>query len=1090
MIVHRSNRTEALVEALAELVATPLGDPFAAETVVVQNLGMARWLGLELARRLGVWANPAFPFPRAFVRQVAAAVLGEPPAGAAAYQPESLAWAIAAELPRLTSARFAPVRRFLDDDRDGNKLLPLATRLADLFDQYAVFRPDLVRQWEQGGGGTQDWQPALWRALVERLGPHHPAARAEALLRALPDARRPGAPFPERVSVFGLATLPPTYVDLLAGLAPLVELHLFILGPTAEYVGDLPSRRERRQALASGADEGDLYLDAPPLLASLGRVGRDFQAVLEERADYQADDRYADPGEATLLAALQSDLLHARQRGDAADTPRLRLDPADDSLAVHSCHAPMREIEVLHDRLVALFAADPSLRPHDVIVMAPSIDRYAPLIEAVFTSPDRPRLPYYIADRRARATREVVDVFLRTLELLAGRLPAAAVLDLLALDPVRTRFAIPAESLDQLRRWVDDAGITWGADGAHRAAEGLPRLETHTWRRGLDRLLLGTALPSADDQLWQGVLPCADLEGADATLLGQFVAFVEVLLEHRQLVAAARTAPGWQTLLGGLLAALAARSPLNADQHEAILFALASLAERAEVGGFTGALGLDVVRRLLDAELAAGAAPPGFLTGAVTLCELVPMRTIPFRVVALVGLSDGVFPRVQRPLAFDHIARQPRPGDRTPRDDDRYLFLEALLSARERLLITYVGRSITDNAELPPSVVLAELLEAVDAMAALPPSADGHAPPARTAIVHQHPLQPFSPLAFGPSGPLASFARASFAGARAARGEGREPAPFLTAPLGDAPPITAVELDTLLEFFANPARWFLRERLRLRLPEDRDVSDDRDPIDLAGLEAWKVGDHLLRRARRGEPPDSAWPVLEASGKLPLGAPGRLVIDQQLPDALAIAARAAALSGGAPLAPTEIAKPFDGVELTGLLLDRCATGLLVTQFSKIGRYHELRVWIRHLVLNAAVDEHGESVLIGRARKPPGVTTVRFSPVRDAEQHLRALLALFARGQSRPLPLFQQASRDYAQVLRDGKGDAKAGAAARKAFGDGDREFGFSDSHDESVAMLFPDLPAELEGGEPAAGAIDAREVALTVYEPLFTYRSES
>ena len=187
-------------------------------------------------------------------------------------------------------------------------------------------------------------------------------------------------------------------------------------------------------------------------------------------------------------------------------------------------------MEVLHDRLSALFAADPTLRPHDVIVMTPSIDTYAPLVEAVFTSPDRPYIPFTIADRRARATRDVVDAFLRTLDVLAGRLPASAVLDLLTLDAVRQRFAIPAEALDVIRGWTEAAGVRWGADAAHRAEERLPPCGDNTWRFGLDRLLLGTALPSVDAALWQGTLPSGDLEGGEAELLGQFVAFVETLM--------------------------------------------------------------------------------------------------------------------------------------------------------------------------------------------------------------------------------------------------------------------------------------------------------------------------------------------------------------------------------------------------------------------------------------------------------------------------------------------------------------------------------------------------------------------------------
>ncbi|MFN8640829.1 MAG: exodeoxyribonuclease V subunit gamma [Candidatus Binatia bacterium] len=429
---------------------------------------MARPGAGRAARRLGQSGVPLSARARRSARQRDAR---RAPAAAAAFAPEA-AWA-AAELPRGWARRFAGTA--VPGGRPRRRCCR-SRRVANLFDQYAAFRPELVRRWSAAATATTGSPPGApwWRG-----GAVHPAARAEALRDALASDASPAAPLPSRVSIFGLATLPPTYVAILAALARRVDVHLFIPQSDARVLGRprlgartaaRARRRRRRRAL---------YLEGPPLLASLGRVGRDFQQILEERVPYQEDDRdlYRELGEATLLATLQSDLLALRVRG--VDAPPVPLRPDDASIAVHSCHSPMREIEVLHDRLVALFAANPALQPDDVIVMAPSIDAYAPLIEAVFTSPDRPRLPFTIADRRARATRDVVDAFLRTLELLGGRLPASAVLDLLALEPVRARYAIAAEQLDTIRGWVELAGVRWGADADHRVAGAAARRREH-----------------------------------------------------------------------------------------------------------------------------------------------------------------------------------------------------------------------------------------------------------------------------------------------------------------------------------------------------------------------------------------------------------------------------------------------------------------------------------------------------------------------------------------------------------------------------------------------------------------------------------
>ncbi|HZW74408.1 MAG TPA: exodeoxyribonuclease V subunit gamma, partial [Caldimonas sp.] len=558
------------------------------------------------------------------------------------------------------------------------------------------------------------------------------------------------------------------------------------------------------------------------------------------------------------------------------------MDRDDESIAVHACHGPTRELEVLHDQLLALFDRAPTLDPQDVVVMTPSIDAYAPAIDAVFGCA-RPSIPFRIADRSARRQHEVSDAFLRALELLRGRLPAPAVLDLVALEPVRTRFDIAAEELERLRSWVADAGVRWGADGEHRAEVGQPSCTDNTWRFGLDRLLLGYALPGDSEEPFGGVLSYDDVEGSDAALLGRFAELCATLARFRAALRAPRHPTAWREVLGGLREALLATTPANAFQHQGIGAALDTLAQCAAAGGFTGAIDLDAMRALLEAELERDVSPRGFLTGAVTFCELVPMRTIPFRVVCLIGLNDDGFPRARRAPGFDRMAAHPQLGDRTARDDDRYLFLEALLAAREHLVITYVGQSISDNSERPPSVVVTELLDALDQSFVDPAGV-----PVRQRVVRRHPLQPFSPSYFraAPAGDAArtlfSYDATNWAAARALLGPHAEAPGFLAAPL-PAEPIDTVALDDLVRFFENPSRWFLQRRLGIFLGREAPLLEAREPIELDNLAIWRIGDSVLRHLLRGGEVAAAHTAQLASGLLPLGTHGRCTLERITPE---------------------------------------------------------------------------------------------------------------------------------------------------------------------------------------------------------------
>jgi len=605
------------------------------------------------------------------------------------------------------------------------------------------------------------------------------------------------------------------------------------------------------------------------------------------------------------------------------------------------------------------------------------------------------------------------------------------------------------------------------------------------------------------------VLPYDDVEGTTADLLGRLVECAETLFAFQRSLQAPRPLDAWRDALGDLLRAMVASSNQTAYQHRQIRAALEELAARADAAGFHDPVDLDTVHSQLAAALERGAPGRGFLTGGVTFCALVPMRSIPFRVICLLGMNDADFPRVRRPLGFDLIAQQPRCGDRSARDDDRYLFLEALLSARRRLIITYVGQSLRDNSEIPPSVVVSELLDVIEESFVLPADAAGRPPgdTVRTYLLTRHPLQPFSARYFG-AGPecarsprLFSYARHHYEGVCALHGERREVPPFVCGPVRLDPAARhELSIDVLARFFENPARGFLQNRLGLYLGSDVEIVEDREPLELDALAQWKIGTDLLEHVLHGDELRDALPAVQASGALPPGMLGKCVFDDLNPTVAALALATRQLRNGEELEPLVADAEVDGTRITGVIRDLWPAGQVRYQFSKLGGRHELGMWIRHLFLNWLLPDGYPRVsyLVGRV-KDNTVATVCFRPVQDAAGLLRQLVRLYWLGQTAPLLLFEKASPAYVEALRKA-GAGAAGAALKKAQKVFD-ESAWSDAKDEYVRQIFgasnPLDPGFRFGGgtpgtvptAPAGDLPSFTSLACTIYQPLLDHREE-
>ncbi|MCY0387110.1 exodeoxyribonuclease V subunit gamma [Robbsia sp. Bb-Pol-6] len=937
MVVH-GNQPDALRALLVSWMHRYPLAPLENEVVLVQSNGIAQWLKLALARDAdaggcGIAAALDAQLPQRFIWQAYRAVLGEAAVPlTSAFDKSLLIWRLMRLLPSLSGEPvFAPLRRFLQRDTDCRRRYQLAERLADLFDQYQVYRADWLAGWARGEDdivtsrqGRQPipdtllWQPRLWRALREDVGAEQAGtSRAEVHQRFLDvaggrahAARPPG--LPRRLLVFGISSLPQQALEVLSGLANWMQVLMCVHNPCEHYWANIIAdkdllrgarlRQSRKQGMPEQIDETQLHLYAHPLLAAWGKQGRDYIGLLDahdERERYeqrfieisQRIDLFESNGDATLLQQLQDDILALRPLGETrALWPA--VDPAvDHSIRFHVAHSPQREVEVLHDQLLAAFGADPTLRPRDVIVMVPDINAYAPHIQAVFglfDTRDRRTLPFRIADQGQRHHDPLVGALEKLLGLPQSRLAVSDVLDLLEVPALRRRFGIEEADLPLLHRWISAANIRWGLHAEQRHSLDLPdALEQNSWFFGVRRMLLGYAVGAGD--AWRAIEPLDEIGGLDAVLLGPLVHLLDTLdAQWRQLRTPATPAE-WYARLHGLLDAFFLAD--DGDDGFTLLRldgALQDWLDACVAGGLAETLPLSVVREHWLQQIDETGLSQPFFAGAVTFATLMPMRAIPFRHLCLLGMNDGDYPRSRVAMDFDLMSRDYRPGDRSRREDDRYLFLEALLSARDHLHISWVGNSIHDNTERPPSVLVAQLRDHLAAGWRLArgsgddggedgggeddgsegggeASSGGEAPRAPEAatglldaLTLTHRLQPFNRDYFSDAADprLFSFAREWRDGLAAQEADGgaanEQDARDGAARERHVGPLPAfdwngtVTLRQLADFVKDPVRAFFRLRLNVAFETVDPVSEDQEPFALDALENWQLQDELIQ----------------------------------------------------------------------------------------------------------------------------------------------------------------------------------------------------------------------------------------------------
>jgi exodeoxyribonuclease V gamma subunit len=1011
------NRQEALLDRLAKRLRVPVDDnPLTPERIVAER-GMNTWVLQQLAERHGIAANIEFQLPAAFIWQALRGVVPDAPKQSQ-YDAAPLAWRLMRLLPALLAQpAFQPIARYLEDDSDGRKLYQLCGRIATAFNDYLVYRPDLVLGWAKGRLGTDSpderWQLQLWQAVTRELGEGHRARLLERFGQ-LPDAVVARAKaLPRRVSVFGVPALPPVYVDALARLARTRDVDLYVLNPSEQFWGDLVDPRSIAADAAALAYAHDL---PNRLLASWGQPVRFFLSELYGN-DAEYLDAWDEPVEpSTLLQRLQADIR------ELTETTGRALDPADGSVRMASAWGPLREVEALHDWLVDRFQADRTLRPRDVVVLTPDLDTYAPYFDAVFGAAEgTPRhLPWTLADVPPRVAHPLLGVVEQLLRLPQSRFTASELLGLLETPAIARRFGLDAADLSALRDAVRTAHAHWGLDGAmQRAIIGVEGGDTdaagatHTWQAALRRLFLGVAM-SAQDGPVHGVLPLPLFEGKAAAALGHLNAFVDRLAHWRLALRSDRTPPDWVRTVHALVDDLLDPSgPDDEAALEQLEAALGAVDRETGEGAFAGPLSLAVFRDDLRGRLSTADVHGRLFDGRITIGALTPMRSAPFRLVAVVGMNSDAFPRSQPAAGFDLITHAPRPGDRSRRLDDRHLFLETLLSARDALYLSYTGRQARDGSAAQPSVVVSELIDYAVQM-------HGGEPVRNEVVAHlvvEHPLQPFSRRYFegedAAAGRLFTYDGDWVRPAREVVGARAERRAFCAQPLPvrDVDDVGNVPLAALMRFLRDPTGFFLRERLGIPTWAEDDAVSDEEPFALDALDAHRLKDEWLDECLAGRSEADHRALLRARGDLPQGRFGDLAW-RNVADAVApIAAALAPQLAGAQQLPIDL--EVGGRHVVGTLRRVTAQGLVRYTVAAFKPKYLLGAWVEHLALLAAapVGVNPQTRVVARDQ------SWLLGAVDDPAACLAALVRLYVEGLCEPLPFFAASSYEWAKSAAD-------------------------------------------------------------------------
>lgn len=1015
-----SNTYEILKARLLSRLVQGTHAPFSPQEIIIPSIAIKRDLQLSVAQTCGIAAGMDFTFLAQWLWRCISQLV--PVSPTSPFAPERAVWRLLRLLedPEFT-APFPSLSNYLKD-ADPVMSLELAQRIAELFERYITYRPDWLESWSQGrparlpGATARDreneaWQIALWQRFTSELGTasRHPSAIFFETLESLGPEGIIQAGLPEEAHVFCLSSLPPLYLKILVQLSHWIDIHLYLTNPCQDYWYELVEKKQHARKEIRG--ETDYLDDRYPLLADWGRQTQSlFGLILEAAPGTGEEEGLFHPAEHnSLLAHFQNSLLELNPPAPG-EWASLIQDRQDRSVEIHSAHSLTRELEILHDQILDRLETHPDLQPSDILVATPDLETALPLIDAVFGGANK--LPYTITGHKALYSNPVARILLQMLDLAAPpcRLPATQVFALLQEPIVAHSLRLDEAALEHLHQALRQAGVHWGLDAQGRQAAGLPPDHRHTWRDALGRLLLGYAMPPQPSSSFAGIIPAGNLGGSRAHSLGGLWLLLERLEKLGTELAQAHTANEWQTIWRSLLETWLQEHLNTPEEQQAlqtVLITLDALGEAMAEGSHNHAIAFPAARIALEQALESQA-QGGTPSGSITFTALSSLRQLPYRLVCLIGLNDGAFPKPEHPLEFDLIHLEARAGDRQRRQEDRNLFLDLILATRENLYLSYTGRSQKDDSLLPPSILVAELLEFLC-------RATG-APEARFLL--QHPLQPFSPLYFAEPRPDSRLISYNTQYARILEQKQRtlpqaspwsedetEHSPSTTQPGFFTAPLEPVEtqsisLGQLHTFFRHPAQALLKSRMNITLPIVNTELEDEEPLILEGLTRHQLANRLLEPTLRNPDPQQLTDLARAGPELPSGHLGEALLQNELHPLALFAQNLKTRLPDLEENPLPIDLHISPLRLQGQLAHWGSQGLLRYRCARATERDYLGAWLDHLCLNALAPEglHLHTTHIARN------TVFHFRPVADPKALLKTLLELYLQGQEYPLPFY--------------------------------------------------------------------------------------